>query len=53
LKRFDRLLDADQAVHTPEEDKSVWHTISYVPGKRVSIAIENGQPVLMSGSVVD
>ena len=53
LKRFDRLLNADQAMHILEADKVSWHTINYVPGKRVSIPMENGQPVLLSGSVVD
>jgi len=52
LKRFDRLLNADQAVHILEADKVSWHTINYVPGKRVSIPMENGQPVLVSGSIV-
>jgi len=53
LKRFDRLLTADQAMHILETDKVSWHTINYVPGERVSIPMENGQPVLLSGSVVD
>jgi hypothetical protein len=53
LKRFDRLLNADQAMHILEADKVSWHTINYVLGKRVSIPMENGQPVLRSGSVVD
>ena len=53
LKRFDRLLHADQIMHILEADKVSWRTINYVPGKRVSIPVENGQPVLMSGSVVD
>jgi hypothetical protein len=53
LKRFDRLLSADQAMHILEADRVSWHTINYVPGKRVSIPMENGQPVLLSGSVVD
>jgi len=52
LKRFDRLLNTDQAMHILEADKVSWHTINYVPGKRVSIPVENGQPVLLSGSVV-
>jgi hypothetical protein len=53
LKRFDRLLNADQAMHILEADKVSWHSINYVPGKRVSIPVENGQPVLLSGTVVD
>jgi hypothetical protein len=53
LKHFDRLLNADQAMHILEADKVSWHTINYVPGKRISIPMENGQPVLLSGSVVD
>jgi hypothetical protein len=53
LKRFDRLLNADQAMHILETDKVSWHTINYVPGTRVSIPVENGQPVVLSGSVVD
>lgn len=53
LKRFDRLLNADQAMHILEADKVSWHTISYVPGERVSIPMVNGQPVQLSGSVVD
>ena len=53
LKRFDRLLKADQAMHILETDKVPWHTINYVPGERVSIPMENGQPVLLSGAVVD
>lgn len=53
LKRFDRLLNADQAMHILEADKVSWQTINYVPGKRVSIPMENGQPVLLSGSVVE
>jgi hypothetical protein len=36
-----------------EADKVSWHTINYVPGKRVSIPMENGQQVLLGGSVVD
>lgn len=39
-------------MHILEADKVSWHTINYVPGKRVSIPMENGQPVLLSGSVV-
>jgi hypothetical protein len=53
LKRFDRLLNSDQALHILEVEKVSWHMINYVPGKRVSIPVENGQPVLVSGSVVD
>jgi hypothetical protein len=53
LKRFDRLLNSDQAMHILEADKVPWHTITYVPGKRVSIPVENGQAVLLSGSIVD
>jgi len=53
LKRFDRLLNADQAMHILEADKVPWQMINYVPGKRVSIPMENGQPVLLSGSVID
>jgi hypothetical protein len=53
LKRFDRLLNADQAMHILEADKVSWQTINYVPGKRVSIPMENGQLVLLSGSVVE
>jgi len=53
LKRFDRLLSADQAMHILEADKVSWHTINYVPGERVSIPMGNGQPVLLSGSVVE
>lgn len=52
LKRFDRLLNSDQALHILEADKVPWHMINYIPGKRVSIPMENGQPVLLSGSVV-
>jgi hypothetical protein len=52
LKRFDRLLNSDQALHILETDKAPWHMINYIPGKRVSIPMENGQPVLLSGSVV-
>jgi hypothetical protein len=52
-KRFDRLLNADQAMHILEADKVSWHTINYVPGRRVSIPMENGQPVLLDGAVVD
>ena len=51
-KRFDRLLNSDQAMHILEADKVSWHMINYVPGKTVSIPVENGQPVLLSGSVV-
>jgi hypothetical protein len=53
LKRFERLLTADQAMHILQADKVSWHTINYVPGTRVSIPMENGQPVVLSGSVVD
>jgi hypothetical protein len=53
LKRFDRVLNSDQAMHILEADKVSWHTINYVPGKRVSIPVENGQPVQLSGSIVD
>jgi hypothetical protein len=53
LKRFDRLLNADQAMHILEADKVSWHTINYVPGEGVSIPMENGQPVLLSGSVLE
>src|SRR6266851_681304 len=53
LKRFDRLLNSDQAMHVLDADKVSWHTINYVPGKRVRIPVANGQPVLLSGSVVD
>lgn len=51
LKRFDRLLSSDQALHILEADKVPWHMISYIPGKRVSVPMEDGQPVLLSGSV--
>jgi hypothetical protein len=53
LKRFDRLLNADEAMHILDADRLPWQMINYVPGKRVSIPIKNGQPVLLSGSVVD
>ncbi|HEY6267486.1 MAG TPA: hypothetical protein VIX11_04255 [Candidatus Acidoferrum sp.] len=53
LKRFDRLLTADQVMHILETDKVSWHTINYVPGTRASIPMENGQPVVLSGSIVD
>lgn len=53
LKRFDRLLNVDQAMHALEADKVSWHTINYVPGTGVSVPMENGQPVMLSGSVVD
>lgn len=53
LKRFDRLLTVDQAMHILGTEKVAWHTIEYVPGTRVSVPMENGQPVLLSGSVVD
>jgi len=53
LKRFDRLLNTDQAMHILEADKVPWHTITYVLVKRVSIPVENGQAVLLSGSIVD
>ena len=53
LKRFDRPLDTDQAMHILEADKVPWQSINYVPGERVSIPMENGEPVLLSGSVVD
>jgi hypothetical protein len=53
LKRFDRLLNADEAMHILDADKVPWQTINYVPGKRVSIPMKNGQQVLLSGSVVD
>jgi len=53
LKRFDRLLNADQAMHILDTDKVPWQMINYVPGKRVSIPMKNGQPVQLSGSVVD
>ena len=53
LKRFDRQLNSDQALHILDADKVPWHVINYIPGKRVSIPMENGQPVLLSGSVVD
>ena len=52
-KRFDRLLTADQAMHILEKDNVSWQTIKYVPGKTVRIPMENGQPLLLSGSVVD
>jgi hypothetical protein len=52
LKRFDRLLNSDQALHVLEADKVPWHRINYIPGQRVSIPMENGQPVLLTGSVV-
>jgi hypothetical protein len=53
LERFDRLLNADQAMHILEADKVPWQMINYVPGRRVSVPVKNGQPVLLSGSVVD
>jgi len=53
LKRFDRLLNSDQAMLVLDADKVSWHTINYVPGKRVRIPVENGQPVLLNGSIVD
>ncbi len=53
LKRFDRLLNADQAMHMLEADRVPWHMINYVSGKRVSIPMKNGRLVLLSGSVVD
>lgn len=53
LKRFDRRLTVDQAMHILEADKVSWHTINYVPGQRVSIPMEDGQPVLLVGSVVE
>ena len=40
-------------MHVLDADKVSWHTINYVPGKRVRIPVANGQPVLLSGSVVD
>src|SRR5215831_1881932 len=43
LKRFDRLLSVDQAMHILEADGVSWHTIDYVPGEIVSIPMENGQ----------
>ena len=42
LKRFDRLLNADQPMHILEADKVSWHTINYIPGERISIPMENG-----------
>jgi hypothetical protein len=53
LKRFDRLLDSDQAMHILEADKVSWQRINYVPGKKVSIPMESGEPLLLSGSVMD
>jgi hypothetical protein len=53
LKRFDRLRDPDQAMHILDADRVSWHTINYLPGERASIPMENGQPVLLIGSVVD
>ena len=50
LKRFDRLLN--QAMHILEADKVAWQTVNYVPGERVKIPMTNGQPVLLSGSIV-
>jgi hypothetical protein len=52
LKRFDRLLNAEQAMHILEAEKVPWHTINFVPDEKVSIPMENGQPVVLSGSVV-
>ena len=45
--------NSDQAMPTLEADKVPWHTINYVPGKRVRIPVENGQPMLLNGSIVD
>jgi hypothetical protein len=45
------LLNSDQAMHILGADKVPWHTITYVPGKRVSIPVENGQAVLLNGSI--
>ena len=52
LKRFDRLLNAEQAMHILEAEKVPWHTINFFPDEKVSIPMENGQPVVLSGSVV-
>lgn len=52
FKRFDRLLNSDQAMHILEADKVVWQTVNYVPGERVKIPMTNGQSVLLSGSIV-
>lgn len=52
LKRFDRLLNSEQAMHILEADKVAWQTINYVPGERVKIPMTNGQPVLLNGSIV-
>ena len=53
LKRFDGLLNSAQTMHMLEADKVSWQRINYVPGKRVRIPMKNGQPALLSGSVVN
>ena len=50
-KRFDRQLNAEQALRILEADKVPWHMIRYIPGTKVSVPVENGQPLLLSGSV--
>jgi hypothetical protein len=43
---------SSQTAHQLDRDKVPWQTTTYVPGQRVRISLEVGQPVIMSGSVV-
>jgi hypothetical protein len=52
LKRYDGHLSLEQTSNILEAEKVSWHMIRYIPGKRVSVPMENGQPVELSGSVV-
>lgn len=52
LKSFSRLLNSGEAMGMLDAEKMPWQTITYAPGQLVSISVESGDPVLLSGSVV-